>query len=44
MCCTYFLISENTLLEMLSNRHEFVSELGTIDASAVKVQNTFSVL
>jgi hypothetical protein len=36
MCYTYFKISEITLLEMLSNSHEFVSELGTIDALGSK--------
>jgi hypothetical protein len=36
MCYTYFQISENTLLEMLSNPHKFVSKLGTIDALGSK--------
>jgi hypothetical protein len=36
MCHTYFIISENTFHEMLSNPHEFVSELGTIDALGSK--------
>jgi hypothetical protein len=36
MCHTYFLISENIMLEMLSNPHEFVTELGTIDALGSK--------
>jgi hypothetical protein len=36
MCYTYFVISENTLLERLSNPHEFVSELETIDALGSK--------
>jgi hypothetical protein len=30
MCHIYVVISENTLQEMLSNPHEFVSEVGTI--------------
>ena len=30
MCHTYVVISENTLQEVLSNPHEFVSEAGTI--------------
>ena len=30
LCHTYVVISENTLQEMLSNPHEFVSEVGTI--------------
>ena len=29
-CHTYVVISENTLQEMLSSPHEFVSEAGTI--------------
>jgi len=30
MCHTYVVISENTLQDMFSNPHEFVSEVGTI--------------
>jgi hypothetical protein len=36
MCNTYFVTSENALHEMLSNPHEFVSKLGTIDGLGSK--------
>jgi hypothetical protein len=45
MCHTYVVISENTLQEMLSDPHEFVSEVGDCRMlRAVKMQNTFSVV
>jgi hypothetical protein len=37
MCHKNFVTSENILLEMLSNPHEFLSELGTIDALSSKI-------
>jgi hypothetical protein len=36
MCHTYFVISENTFHEMLSNPHEFVSEFDALGSKSAE--------